>query len=218
MRGIINRRAVLIHGCHSPLVATVHGLVVVEAASRRFLLTHTPRDLPNNAAGRRVYRPAGQKGTVLGGESDRANRGSMVSIVVPLECDGCPDGAAVLSANGWPVGPVAGIVRHRSPGRCPGLRERLGLRPNNRREILGTKSDTVCSSLFTTPRQSHSCGRPRCVVPATKIGTVPQTDLLPEGAAGREKNGPGFVRLVGIPDGSPGPCSESSLRYLRARP
>jgi hypothetical protein len=33
------------------------------------------------------------------------------------------------SVNRWPVGPINGIPRSVFPGRCPGLGERLGLRP-----------------------------------------------------------------------------------------
>ncbi len=47
--------------------------------------------------------------------------------------DNRPNGPTVPPPNGWPVGPARKVVtRFESPGRCPGLGERLGLRPVGR--------------------------------------------------------------------------------------
>ena len=111
-----------------------------------------------------------------GGEGDRVNRGNTVCIRAPLACRWPPrrgggslspgqrpgnkgpnaiffgpTGQHFLQVDGWPVGPLTGDRwRDSPPGRRPGLGERLGLRPNKRGEIFGTKSDTACPPLFTT--------------------------------------------------------------------
>jgi hypothetical protein len=101
-----------------------------------------------------------RRGLSWGDESDRSNRGSIASSCVPLGTRWPPNGAAVLSAQGNALGTEAptaclsaqwancslgerlarwagrkGSADHSSPGRCPGLEERSGLRPNNQTEM-----------------------------------------------------------------------------------
>ena len=95
-------------------------------AERRIGHSTPPPRLPPPAPG--WARPSGAKDWPLRESIPRVHR---------------PNGPTVLPTNGWPVGPTRNAGAPRSPGRCPGLGERLGLRPANacgRRKKHATKT------------------------------------------------------------------------------
>jgi len=85
--------------------------------------------------------------------------------------------------GGKTIGPLGRQMRNdfpRSPGRCPGLGERLGLRPENRGPTLGTKtafwpaSDFICFSPSLPqayprfgPAEYNCCARQALPCPVT---------------------------------------------------